>query len=533
MAISYSSEEMQRVNESFPLISKIKIGAKDFNITTIKDLSESHPAHRGYVYGRTHYYNEDISFSQEEVSKMVSEPSHEYYALCRHDFTESGATWLPRIPWFVENKPYDLVIEKHDKSGDNFVFSAYITPEQPGTDVISDLNFEYASLNLQLTYETKIGFRLTWVGVSSIFRLIIKPRPHISYQLLKQLDAKYLPIDNRTLNYDRTTGELYANTLFTNNLTLSQDFGKYKAGEEIPVVGKSMVEFISEALGDINRPKIERLPSITFYAPELIEAPYEVNPNKGVKLDWKLNFDPGKYSHGTNNRNDSTIYVSKVIFTLTRSGHTQCQEPPELIFVLNHQQKDLDVNGSFEHVLEVPSAEENKLDSYTNTNVILSGYIQVASAEPCTVQLSAKVFFAELEEEYAINQDGTEPTPAVRMEIPLPTIYNISYTTESKWYYGSDARTTDEKKFKNFCFGCFPETYETTGMQRWYFKAPSGQIEKDSFKFTNAKTGAAAGPIDFDNTTSAGYDIYTIANHCADKNTNVYKIDYTKTGGTT
>ena len=529
MAISYSSEEMQRVNENFPLISKIKIGAKDFNITTIKDLSESHPAHRGYVYGRTHYYNEDISFSQEEISKMVSEPSHEYYALCRHDFTESGATWLPRIPWFVENKPYDLVIEKYDRSGDNFVFSTCITPEQPGTDVISDLNFEYASLNLKLTYETKIGFRLTWVGVSSIFRLIIKPRPYISYRLLKQLDVKYLPIDNRTLNYNSTTGELYANTLFTNNLTLSQDFGKYKAGEEIPVVGKSMVEFISEALGDINRPKIERLPSIKFFAPDLQEAPYEVNPNKSVKLDWKLNFDPGKYSYGTNNRNDSTIYVSKVIFTLTRSGHTQGQESPEMALVINGK-RVLEANGSFEQVLEAPAVEKNKLDSYTNNNFILSGYIQVGSSEPCTVQLSAKVFFAELEEEYAINRDGTEPTPAVKMEIPLTTTYNISYTTESKWYYGSDASSTAEKIFNNICFGSFPETYETTGKQRWYFKAPSGQIDKSSFKFTNIKTGAAAGPVTFE--TSDGYDIYTIANTCADKNTNVYKIDYIKTGGT-
>jgi hypothetical protein len=80
--------------------------------------------------------------------------------------------------------------------------------------------------------------------------------------------------------------------------------------------------------------------------------------------------------------------------------------------------------------------------------------------------------------------------------------------------------------------GGFPETYETTEAQRWYFKVPEGQIK--SFEFVNAKTGVAAGLVQKE--TTDGYDIYCITNACADKNTNLYEIHYTKnieTGGDT
>jgi len=517
------ADEISSVN-SVPLISKIKIGTKNFDITSPKDWSENRPAHRAYIHGRTHY--EDLRRYTEEDLKLLETCQHYFNNINETDF------WHPTVEWFdpTLGKKYKFSFrynnedEANATSFDWELSNSLYTFEHSGTTI--ELKFDSSSGTFQIQGE-KISIENTLTIKPIIFdiKADTETQEATSYNIVKKLDTKFISLDHKTI-IQNSRGQLQTDALFEEDFRVSQDFGKYKAKDTIAAEGKTLTQIFKEAFCEDLQPSKVTLPRIVSYSiydeleSETGPLIYEIGTTNKT-LNWKLIYNPGKYSYGTKNGYDSNVYMDSLDFTYD-SKNENCALSP-----LDMPELERKPNVGDQHFFGTFNLTVNKVGSG---------------------QSKVKVKFRYDPDDYSVTSLGEQAVPEVIFElnegdlIVAPREIVGAY----RWFWGyrnaGDDEITDFSKIDRTAFQSssligFPEEFTTSKAKQWFFAVPKtetgeafGTVLGLKNKYSDADVSPIINEMNITLTDAAGeehgYLLFYINNNEADLGTNTYKIIY-------
>ena len=507
-----------------------------FNITSPKDWAENREAHRAYIHGRTHFEESMKYRTADEIASAVKE------AGCTHTFSNVydgnvltyKDSWRPTVSWFNLEKTYQICFTDIETKTEyqceltlNTTGSYPLRQEnQENPEAIASITWDAESKVFELTGEPRKTAGNLFISKDNI--VTIKPvifnlqnSEATTYNKVKQLESKFIPIDNKTIRQN-ADGLLQTNVTaedvtFQTDFSVSKTFGKFEAGSIVNAKGKTSAQIIQEAFcGDLipKNPEILERPSIdgfvTVKEDFSLSAAYEVGEE--VSLSYELiNFNPGKYSYGTRKGKDSNIYID---------------ESKTKLYIIT--------GGA-----EVEASE------FFKTNTMPFGNL--------TTKL--KVFYGRDDTDYAITSLGKEPDAPVRIEInadrqdPQPDLtlegaicgvyrYFWGYRREENQInFEAPITTITRETFQHSSLFELPDTLTTTKAKQWFFAVPES-AGISAIDLVNQNSGASTGlvktmdiSIDDAGGSTVKYKLFYITNAEADFNTNTYKIN--RPGGET
>ena len=559
-----SPEAIKLANGETPLISKIKLGTKNFDITSPKDWSENRPAHRAYIYGRTHYEDSEVFFSEQDLE--------DENLVCTYSFSNSYLdgqriitdTWQPTAEWFTPGKSY-VVVFKYDLESESCEFKWNLAADP-------EYSFTYNEREHKLIYDPELNFIsvineqiLSSTGNSTSRGNTLTLRPVIwdekaedssltresnkenaQYTIIKKLDSKYISIDNKTIKQN-SQGVLHTDEFFTSDFMISQDFGKYKARSLIPARGKTLTQVIQDAFCENLQPEILLSPSIKYRvtgdSQSTVRAlTYEYGDT--VTLQWEIEFNPGKYSYGTKKENDSDLYIDKIEFLNGTGSYHKTRISREFTDFAKYPQPNrgpYTISGTFDIALDHAPTELEEYVPYTSMGKSIIKVIGIDDTADYAVSSfgdsAANINFSSYtEESSALKASAGEVFGAYRWFVGYRTAPedNLTFTE-------NDSIDRDLFKDKESSLDGLPETITTTSAKQWFFAVPKvANIAK--IELENLRTGAAVSTNDWQTTQvkiadASGkqlnnYTLFSVTNPVADLGTNTYKINVTLGGGT-
>jgi hypothetical protein len=561
-----NAKETRALNNDIPVISKIRIGRTEFDITTPKDWSVSNKSHKAYIHGRTHY--EDTRFYEDEeeiVKELENEAKLNYthtfkntYSSYSYETGELGGKiedfWCPVSSWITPGKKYKITLN-YPNSGTSYAVE-WVLPEDPADSinetsecVLTEANgiktallFHYKRNLFELTGEEILepsnsgnSYESKYNEVSISPVPVNKENPDITtYSFVKKLNAGFIPVDNKTITQNEE-GLLQAGEIFDTPLLLSQDFGKYKAQDQIEATGKTLMQIFKEAFCENLQPKIIAYPKTSCYiydanSPES-ELIYEVGSEP--KLSWEVTFNPGKYSYGTKKKHDSNLYIKSVVL--------KCSDTDSYEFK--------DSNGDSVNTLTFNFGINNS--GQTNSgDQTFSGDFKILVKQSTSLTISMEINYILDGDDHAITNMGDKPVPndinsiwenyrATKTNIKLDGAYRWfwGYRTEGNDFDFStltelDRTTTD---FMGSSLTGLPAEIVTEKAKQWFFAIPNNldyEVSKLKYKGIPASTMVhqTTDPIIIKDAAgnSVEYKLFYVSNVVADKTTNTYEIECNK-----
>jgi hypothetical protein len=542
-----SPEAIKDANGDTPLISKIKLGTKNFNITSPKDWSENRPAHRAYIYGRTHYEERDVAFSAQQIESEDLRCTHSFENTYLNGSLFTADAWQPEAEWFTVNRCYNVTF-KYDQEIESINFEWELTNILPEGEETLNFNFNYLGSTLTLHYDPILNTislsgetvqSNTGTSISRTNTIILQPlawenasddkKDKVQYDITKQLDSKYIAIDNKTIRRN-AQGKLQTDELFNDDFTVSRAFGKYPALSSVPAKGKTLKQVIQEAFCENLLPEIVTQPSIEYQVTYNGSTDLVFEYGDTVTLDWKLKFNPGKYSYGTSNQNDSDLYLDKIVtIPMGTSYHLG-----EIILAENIGQRVpntgvQELTGTFEVI--IPNAKPNDENKPVSLSIGSSRIKAICKEDP---------------EDFAVSSFGTATTSInfsdYAGEANAFTSSAGEISAAYRWYAGY-AKEGSEKTFEAntsvdksiFTYSSLtglPQTFITNQAKQWFFAVPK-VAGITNINLTHQATGAAVNIGGFTKISvtitdagnkSADYDLFVATNAVADSMTNTYNL---------
>ena len=615
-----------------PVITKIRIGQELFNVGTPKDWEENRPGHRAYIHGRTHFKGQviyvaendplltnlteaqylDFPYAIQVVKsgevKATKEFKNTYNPLESGGKLQTTDRWQVAAPWFNDRNiglTYKLSIDYKSQlcTLDAWEYPSEATAYALTTgaicsseDSVAMLIFDPKTTTFEIKNEdsaVKNGTECdTKYPVSVANSITIEPllttslnSPYI-YAITHTFDAEFAPIDHNSIRQD-ASGLLYADIIFKNDFQVTEQFGKYPPKSWVSAAGKTTNQVIYEAFCEDVQPGKVAYPFIDFTAvPDSPDACYERGAT--ATINWELQFNPGKYSYGTKNGNDSNLYVSRIGFDSSENVaayHRAAGDPSYTLSLpdgstIAASRDETTSKVVFGTNAEAPLYDPTDTEGCYNKNTykVATGRIQVqVKGEGTQGTLRANVKYHKEDLDYSVSVLGNKSTPLLEFEINNDSAieseqakFDISSSNIGeifgvyRWFYGyanantllnptawtaSTSDPTVTEIFRGFhnqgheCpLGQFPTKITTYQMQQLFFAAPAGRVS--NFRVINARTGANAGVIrklaqpvyiadasytannDYEFTDEDKYDIFFVSNAVADSGTNTYELIY-------
>ena len=298
-----------------PQIDQIKLGGTLYDINVQKDWTENNVNKVGYVNNRTHYFYQATGA---ELYKDESTTDYSISHTFKNRYTQNGNAvhtlytdlWFPDVSWIENNNYYTVEILPTGGSSTAKVYAeqklqAIFCTEY---DAVSEASLKDTS-HWELHYDSSAN--CFWVSGEDVaqdatgfiltngFTVTIKPcnKSEFTYTLTKQLDARFLPLDTDNIRIDNN-GKLTVDNSFSNDFTVSYQFGQYSPQHEVSAKDKNIKDVILDAFCRDVEPIRNETPKIKSF--EIIPVTkadangfYEVGQE--VNFNWKTQFDPGKY----------------------------------------------------------------------------------------------------------------------------------------------------------------------------------------------------------------------------------------------
>lgn len=513
--------------ENAPLISKIKIGTKNFDITSPKDWSENRPTHKAYICGRTHYEDLDRKYTEADL-ELLETCQYSFNNKYKNEQLDKIDFWHPSVEWFdpTLGKKYKFSFRYIDEDAASAASFDWELSDSPYT-------FEHSETSIELKFDSSSStFQIQGEKTSIANMLTIKPivfdieaQEATSYHIVKKLDTKFLSLDHKTITQN-SLGQLQTDALFEEDFRVSQDFGKYKAKDTVAAEGKTLSQIFKEAFCENLQPsKVTQPRIVSYHVYDELESEtgpliYEIGTTK--TLNWKLVYNPGKYSYGTKNGYDSDIYVDSLDFTYDSENCTMSQ-------------------------LEI-------LESERTPNIgdqQFQGTFNLTVSEPGSGKSKVTVKFKRDTDDYSTTSLGEQAIPTVMFDLPEDTsVTSREIVGAYRWFWGyrdagneinlneiNSGTPFDKEQFSGSSLVGFPEEFTTVKAKQWFFAVPNacgGKVLGLRNKYSNADVSPTTNNIKIILTDVAGnkhdYLLFYINNNEADLSTNTYKIIYEEGG---
>jgi hypothetical protein len=559
-----------------------------FDICADKDWETNDPEHKDYVANRTHF-KENIVYTATEslpekgytkhnddlyraTNVLPASISHEFVnTFTQHGGDQTRDTWQVTEPWFRPGgkyrvgirlagynndkvKEFDLTFNTNDEqriyvSGTEGPYFLFI----PATCEFKLLGEPYATRAADATYRADYP-------TSVANNLEIRPIADEYYNgIVNQLDAEYIPIDNKTIR--RKDGKLFIDDTFDKDFYVSAPFGKYPAQTWVSAANKTTREVLIEAFAEKLQPGDPIQPSINF----TVSGGGDKEIGSTVDLTWTLKLNPGKYTYGTTADGDSNIWVEKAEIygftadsefkvknatTAATTAHKTSSAEPLIMFSETSRDKYLEslgentdgltkdsfnINTNPSLVLTQPAASSIRYPASGNAAngaTVVQGTIKVpVYKEGGHGTAAIKVKYNRLDSAPSADVTKTDASSIGGRPVAIstandgltPNAYDIDASSGSiigqyRWfwkYFDSDDNhelgnfgSTDaeiSKCFRDNKSNCkldaFPGSVNTTKMKYIYFAAPIASSKRvkytdpKDFVLTNTKINASAGAI--------------------------------------
>lgn len=349
-----------------PVIKQINMAGRLFDISAEKDWEQNNAEHKDFIANRTHYVENKIFMPGEELPTASHTFANTYSV---HGAIQTRDRWYIDAPWFNRNtgtynftfyikdcpevELRNYVFSSADKENITNIFSAVTALNQKileteGIGTIIRATTIAASGDKKETKEKTFRPRVSFdetgyfsvvgepydvkpLGEDGVYQsdypvsletvLTITPvalpedtpeEEEINYThsgFVNHLEAKYIPIDNKTIK--RTTdGKLFVDDTFEKDFMVTAPFGKYPAKSWVAATNKTTKEVLIEAFAETLQPNINPPAPILTLSCSAGKNPYEVG--EMAKVNWSLYLNPGYYEYGTQQKNDSNIWVDEV-----------------------------------------------------------------------------------------------------------------------------------------------------------------------------------------------------------------------------
>jgi hypothetical protein len=580
------SQPLSRIDPNKPkIIRQINMAGTVFDICADKDWDTNDPENKDYVANRTHFKENVVYTAKENIpekgytkhddnlyratDELPDSISHEFVnTYTMHEAIQTVDWWQITEPWFRPGGKYEVSI----------MLFGYNNNETMKSEVTFNTNAEQ-----KIYISGQDGPYILFVPATREFRLADEPRAQRAADetykaeyptsvansftirpiqdehyngIVNQLDAEYIPIDNKTIR--RKDGKLFIDDTFDKDFYVSAPFGKYPAQTWVSAANKTTREVLMEAFAERLQPGKPIDPQITF----TVSGGGNKEIGSKVDLTWTLKLNPGKYTYGTIARGDSNIWVEKAeiygftadsTFKVTGATETHKTTSTEPLVLLSETSRS--------KYLESLGANTNGLtaDSFTiDTNpclaltqpaasnirypegggqgdTVITGTIKVpVTKEDSHGTAYIKVKYNRLDSAPSADVTMTEAsyitTGPVRIDTkndsPDPEVqaaYDATASSGSingqyRWfwrYFDSNAKhelgnfgSTEadvsncfRSNVSNCSLNTFPTSVKTTKMKYIYFAAPIASSKKvnynepKDFILTNTKINAPAGSI--------------------------------------
>jgi hypothetical protein len=578
-----------------PQIDQIKLGGTLYDINVQKDWTENNVNKVGYVNNRTHYFYQATGT---ELYKADSTTDYSISHTFKNRYTQNGNAvhtlytdlWFPDVSWIENNNYYTVEILPTGSSSTAKVYAeqklqAIFCTEY---DAVSEASLKDTS-HWELHYDSSAN--CFWVSGEDVaqdatgfiltngFTVTIKPcnKSEFTYTLTKQLDARFLPLDTDNIRIDNN-GKLTVDNSFSNDFTVSYQFGQYSPQHEVSAKDKNIKDVILDAFCRDVEPIRNEAPKIkSFEIIPVTEADangfYEVGQE--VNFDWKTQFDPGKYEFSVmaDAKNVASDATSDVVIT----GHSCTITKSE---TENESFAEYDGSGDTELF-------ENSTGNVNVYNAIGWGTSDdgrlATAAGNYTVTMPSKPVLEPMDATFTVGfnhidvkqGDTSYPhRPSTMFTVPidsskLSTIcfngdrvtltakeceYKIpTFKCDYRWFWGAidNGHTADwladvfstlpetpmtiartDLRAQNSQLGSFPDSFKTFQMRKLYFLAPKGQVSKLDIQAADGSNPDIQSTYSVKVADPSGvaheYDLWVFKNATPDLAAHTYKINYEK-----
>lgn len=523
-------------------IEQIRLGGKVYDIEVKKDWVENDTEAVSYIQNRSHYRSEALG---KDIPKSEYTFSNGYTENKDCNYID---LWTPADSWIYPGKRYDFTLTLGAEQPIKF----------PGVSLPETTN-GYATIlpkkgetaNTENSFHGKVQYNAhtnTFRVIdedynkstlrSELFTLKIEACKDITYKLVKQLDADFLPLDNKSIGKNEDGQISVLDHIYKDDFTVTEQFGKYEPLSTVPAEDKSLKDVIDDAFCTDIQPKVQRLPSLTLELSTDKDI-YELGETANCKCT--LTFDRGAYSYGMLDRDlikteyPSDLYVN--YYEVNWCDKTFTGTPLSSKQNFKHNQV---LSTSFEYTIpsdkEITVAKSARAEvDYTAVKDTNNKYMYL----PSTLLGKASTLLDETGIE-TVRGDMSQANKEFKCTADAAKVQS-SYRWF--WIFNPDANFNAEKVRElvdlspdsgiqgGSKLGGFNASETIDKLQSAYFLIP--QTKNKCINMTNAATGASA-CISWNKTewdipdagvTTHKYDVYWFKNAKADSGTNTYNIE--------
>ena len=511
-------------------IEQIRLGGKLYDLEVKKDWVENNTEAVSYIQNRSHY-------KYEALGRDIPGDGSTY--TFSNGYTENKDCnyidyWTPADTWIYPGKPYNFTITLAADS--NIKFTGVSLPKttdgyatilpREGEEVTPE---NYFQGKVQYNARTNT-FRLLDEAYnettlrSESFTLTIKACTDTTYKLVKQLDADFLPLDNKSIGKNEAGQISVLEPVYEQDFMVTEQFGKYEPLSMIPAKGKSLKDVIDDAFCTDIQPEVQKRPSLTIKL-STDQDVYELGET--ANCTWTLTFDRGAYLYGMLDRDTlkntdfpSDLYINSYKVTWCDQTFTGTTLGSEQNFKTNQV-----LSASFEYV--IPSDEEITVAKSAQAEV---DYTALKDANNKYIYLPSTLLGKEGIETV---REGMKQANG-KFECTASAA-KVRSSYRWFWIFNPDNRfnETTVTTLAESKLGGFNSSETTNKLQSAYFLVPKAKnIKGISMKniATNANACASWNTEvwsipDASKTTYHDYDVYWFKNANADSGVNTYKIE--------
>jgi hypothetical protein len=527
-------------------IEQIRLGGKVYDIEVKKDWVENDTEAISYIQNRSHY-------RYEALGRDIPGDGSTY--TFSNGYTENKDCnytdlWTPADTWIYPGKPYNFTLTL--AADRRIEFTGVSLPEttdgyatilpREGEEVTPENSFQG---KVQYNAHTNT-FRIIDEAYdeltlrSNLFILTIKACADTTYKLVKQLDADFLPLDNKSIGKNEAGQISVLEPIYESDFKVTEQFGKYEPLSTVPAKGKSLKDVIDDAFCTDIQPEVKKRPSLTIEL-STNEDIYELGET--ATCTWTLTFDRGAYSYGMLDRKlvktdfPSDLYVNdyKVnwcdqIFTGTPLGSEQDFKNNQVL------------STSFEYT--IPSDKEITVAESALAEV---KYTAVKDTDDKYMYLPSTLLgkTSTLLDEAGIETVRKDMSQANKEFKCTASAAKVQSSYRWFWIFNPDDTFKAEsvRELANLSpdsgiqggskLGGFNSSETTDKLQSAYFLIPKAK-NIQGINMTNAATGASAciswntevwSIPDASKTNYHDYDVYWFKNAKADSGANIYNIE--------
>lgn len=519
-------------------IEQIRLGGKVYDIEVKKDWVENDTEAISYIQNRSHY-------RYEALGRDI--PGDDSTYTFSNGYTENKDCnyidyWTPADTWIYPGKPYNFTLTL--AADRRIEFTGVSLPEttdgyatilpREGEEVTTENSFQG---KVQYNAHTNT-FRVIDEDYnestlrSESFTLTIKACADTTYKLVKQLDADFLPLDNKSIGKNEAGQISVLEPVYESNFKVTEQFGKYEPLSIVPAKGKSLKDVIDDAFCTDIQPKVQKRPSLTIKLSTNKDI-YELGET--ATCTWTLTFDRGAYSYGMLDRetlikteNQSDLYVNNYevnwcdqTFTGTPLGSEQDFKNNQILSTSFEYTipSDKEITGAKSAQAEVKyTAVKDTNDKYMYLPSTLLGKEGIETVRDSMKQANGKF-------------ECTASAAKVRSSYRWFWIFNPDANFNADKVRELANLSPDSGIQGGSKLGGFNSSETTDKLQSVYFLIPQNKSKGISMK--NVATGASA-CVSWNKTVweipDAGgkkhkYDVYWFKNAKADSGVNTYKIE--------